>query len=70
MRVILIFMYAQGCAQDEPEAVSAISRCKEVRVDQGRVDTDGGEVLTVLAATLALASVSTGTAADRRLWGV
>ena len=48
-------VHAQGGAPDESRAVSAVSRCKEVRVDQGGVDTHGGEVLTVLAAPLALA---------------
>ena len=70
VRLISISMVVQGCAQDEPKAVPAISRRKEVGVDQGGVDTHGREVLAVLAATLALASASTGTASDRSLWSV
>lgn len=47
-------MNAQDSAPDGSQALSAVSRCEEVRLDKGGVDTNGGKVLKLLTTTLAV----------------
>ena len=53
-QLIESLMDTQASAQDGSQALSAVSRCKEVRLDQGGADANGGEVLRLLTTTVAV----------------